>query len=260
MWDSTASADHYEFEKREHELKTDERYFKPALDEGAQSARHNGSLSSAHCILSKIFSNHPQPLLIQKEMAIDRKDTEDTSAGQELRSGLGDFVEELQQGLEHTRLEIETEIRESDGRTMAEMTETLRQLNDAIVQAQSQLDRMKAYMQFDVEKAWNALTQEAKIAAMFRKARQTSDSSHLFDWSRLEDKTRLTSALSDVFKKCHLTVEMKDLLLNDSFVQPIGDGLGMGRWIRIYTKEVKMMESIVEKAIRKSKKRDFWKF
>ena len=65
-------------EAREKELSN--RFFKPALDKGAQMARHHNTTQSAHAIVRKIVKNHPVTLQIQRELVDERGGVVHTTA------------------------------------------------------------------------------------------------------------------------------------------------------------------------------------
>ncbi|KAJ8691725.1 hypothetical protein PTI98_011264 [Pleurotus ostreatus] len=71
-------------EAREQELKQEDMFFKPVLDEGAQLKRHNNTLTSAHEILRSVAFKDPVSLLIQKELVDENRDITETDAGEEL--------------------------------------------------------------------------------------------------------------------------------------------------------------------------------
>lgn len=66
-------------EARERELASN--FLKPALDKGAQMARHHNTEQSAHEVIRRIMTNHPVALQIQLELVDQRKDISDTAAG-----------------------------------------------------------------------------------------------------------------------------------------------------------------------------------
>ena len=79
-------------EARERELR--DKLFKPAIEKGAQIARHNNTLQSAHGITRTIIwsakRHRPVPLQIQKELVIKRKDIVETTAGKAIIRELND--------------------------------------------------------------------------------------------------------------------------------------------------------------------------
>ncbi|KAF6754414.1 P-loop containing nucleoside triphosphate hydrolase protein [Ephemerocybe angulata] len=75
-------------EAREHELASDDLFFKPVLDKGANMVRHDESLASAHRVLRYLIHNDPSILQIVREIAIEKKDISETAAGEELNKAL----------------------------------------------------------------------------------------------------------------------------------------------------------------------------
>ena len=82
-WDVVPS---HEGERRERELRSDERFFKLALDQQAHLLRHDNTMESAQKIVRTIFPNHPMPLNIQRELVDEHKQLGDTIAGREFES------------------------------------------------------------------------------------------------------------------------------------------------------------------------------
>ena len=71
---------------RESELASDDALFKPVLDKGAHLLRHQNTLDTAHEILKILMDNHPLPLQIQEEVVDQKKEIEQTTAGEELKA------------------------------------------------------------------------------------------------------------------------------------------------------------------------------
>lgn len=79
MW---GEVDQKKGEKREAELR--DRFFKPAIDRGAQFLRHDNTAKTAHDIIRRIVGNDPLPLQIQIELVDEKKSLLETVAGEEL--------------------------------------------------------------------------------------------------------------------------------------------------------------------------------
>ena len=73
-------------EKREAELR--DKFFKPAIDKGAQLLRHDNTAKTAHDILRYLIHNRPLPLRIQIELVDEKKRLLETVAGEELNREL----------------------------------------------------------------------------------------------------------------------------------------------------------------------------
>ena len=94
-------------EAREQELRTDERFFKPVIDKGAQMVRHNNTPEVARAILSHLIQNKPIPLRIQVELVDEKKRFEETDAGVELNKELHELMRKHQQEMKELREELE---------------------------------------------------------------------------------------------------------------------------------------------------------
>ena len=131
MWNKD-SRDIYEL--REKELSN--RFFKAALDKGAQMARHDNTAESAHNIIRKIAKNHPVVLQIQRELVDERKDIIDTTAGDSINRELKEQIRRHQTELNNIREEVKRELEEKnrnlEERAKAEPVDLIRRLQDVI--------------------------------------------------------------------------------------------------------------------------------
>ncbi|KAG5220655.1 GTP-binding protein [Salix suchowensis] len=71
-------------EAREEELTSQDDFFKPVLERGAQLKRHDNTPASADVIVGCVASKKPRALRIQRELVDDRKVITETTAGAEL--------------------------------------------------------------------------------------------------------------------------------------------------------------------------------
>lgn len=94
-------------EAREQELKQEDVFFKPVLDEGAQLKRHNNTLTSAHEILRSVAFKDPVSLRIQKELVDENRDITETDAGEELGRELREQARKFKEQQEKLRVEME---------------------------------------------------------------------------------------------------------------------------------------------------------
>jgi hypothetical protein len=72
-----------------------QKLFKPALTEQAKLLLHDNTKSSAHKVLRTMLGNRPASLLIQRELADDRKELWSTHAGIELRGQMEELANDL---------------------------------------------------------------------------------------------------------------------------------------------------------------------
>lgn len=71
-------------EAREEELKSQDDFFKPVLERGAQLKRHYDTPASAHVIVGCVASKKPRALRIQRELVDEQRVITETTAGAEL--------------------------------------------------------------------------------------------------------------------------------------------------------------------------------
>lgn len=91
---------------RERELQTDDMFFKPAMDKGAQMVRHINAVESGHAILRRIVHNKPLPLQMQREMVDEGRKIIQTEAGLELNRELENSAQRYQEELAEVRKEM----------------------------------------------------------------------------------------------------------------------------------------------------------
>ena len=99
-------------EARENELSS--RFFKPALDKGAQMVRHHNTAQSAHDIIRMITRNHPVVLQIQRELVDEHKDIIDTAAGEDVSRELGELTRRHKDELKTLKEEMMQALMEKD--------------------------------------------------------------------------------------------------------------------------------------------------
>ena len=108
-------------EAREAELMTDDIFFKPVLDKGAQIARHENTVTSAQKIIRLVLDNHPIPLRIQVELVDEHKDISETSAGEELTQEINAQIVKHQEEMRVLREEMEQAMKDKDEETRREL-------------------------------------------------------------------------------------------------------------------------------------------
>lgn len=95
------------------ELAKEGTLFKPALEKGAQMARHENTIPSAENVIRLVLDNHPLPLRIQEELVGEGKDISQTSAGEELNRVLSAKIRRHQLVMQ----EMQHVMRSKDGET-----------------------------------------------------------------------------------------------------------------------------------------------
>jgi ElaB/YqjD/DUF883 family membrane-anchored ribosome-binding protein len=119
-------------EARERQLSTV--FFKPAIDKGAQSLRHTRTVESAHSVIRAILENNPLALQIQEELVDKHMEFPRTAAGEEIRRGLNEHSEKLEDKIREMQSELQdAERREREAREeLEEEISTLRARLDSV--------------------------------------------------------------------------------------------------------------------------------
>ena len=151
-------------EARENELSG--RFFKPALDLHAQMARHHNTAQSAHDIIRKIMTNHPEALRIQQELVDEKKDITDTEAGVTINQDLSELINRHKAELEGLREEMAEALREKDEVTRREIAKQAKELQDLVEKTEKDKKEMSSRYAEERERM------EAKIAKMGEEARK----------------------------------------------------------------------------------------
>lgn len=139
MWDKVTLA---EGEARETELKSDARFFKPALDDGAKVARHDHTTLSAHAIIRDIFSNSPLPLQLQHELVDEKKHLSETGAGTELGQQLDKLKEWFSDQMREMKEELQQLMRQNDERAVEELKAELLKSQERLARVQTDLQAL----------------------------------------------------------------------------------------------------------------------
>ena len=139
MW---SKVDPEEGEARERELKSKEKFFKPALDKGARVLRHDGSEESAHTILRHLVGREPSTLLVQDEMVNQEKDLAHTTAGADIIRELKEQAERHAEAVEDLCLGIDAARLAEDEETREILQEEARKAREKIERIRGDLERM----------------------------------------------------------------------------------------------------------------------
>ncbi|KDR76132.1 hypothetical protein GALMADRAFT_96589 [Galerina marginata CBS 339.88] len=153
-------------EAREQELATQDLFFKPVLEKGAQLLRHDNTQETAHNLLRHIIENNPLSLQIQRELVDQKKDISQTAAGEELNREL---MEQIQKHRNEMRL-LQEEMREAI-RTKDE--ETKRELEIETKKLQAEMNRV----QTDAQKLASEYNEEK--SKMEKRMQELSESARL---------------------------------------------------------------------------------
>lgn len=114
--------------ERERQLRTGDKFFKPALDSGAQLYQHHGSSESAKSIIGHLLSHDPQPLAIQRELVDEHKHISETAAGVALLADLAIEEQDYRRQLREISREIEETIKQHDREAQEELMDSQRRV------------------------------------------------------------------------------------------------------------------------------------
>jgi len=132
---------------REQQLK--DKYFKAAIENGAQLCRHTNNPESARAILRKILKNKPLVLKIQQELVDQHKDIGQTGAGAELNREISAVVARYQREIGGLEEEMQEAIEEKDEESREELEEEKRRKQEEM----KKLQKDSAEMESGFEKA-----------------------------------------------------------------------------------------------------------
>ena len=180
MWNEVSPEDG---EDREKELS--DRFFKPALDKGAQIVRHHGTPESARDIIRKIMANHPVALRVQKELVDEGKGIGDTEAGKAIseevaklirkhQADLNELRAEMAQALEERNEQMRQEI-EAERRRVEKLMETIKVAPEEMASKFAAEKWRMAVKLTKVEEAHQAKMHEEVIAHREKMERETKE-------------------------------------------------------------------------------------
>ena len=113
---------------REQQLR--DKYFKAAIEKGAQPCRHNNTPESARVILRNILKKKPLILKIQHELIDQGKGIGQTGAGAELDREIREVVERYQMEIGELEKSMRKAMEEKDEESREELEEEKRRLQE----------------------------------------------------------------------------------------------------------------------------------
>lgn len=130
--------------QREAELMREDDFFKPVLDKGARTARHENIVLSAQKIIRLILGNHPVPLRIQEELVREQKIISETSAGEELNRVIGTQIKKHQEEMRVLREEMEQAMKDKDEEVRKALEDELKGLQGKVEGLQEDRERLES--------------------------------------------------------------------------------------------------------------------
>lgn len=152
MWGEVSLEKGYE---RERELITNGKFFKSALDKGAEIRRHDNSIESGAGILRWIMSKQPVVLGIQDEIVNQGKDLAETQAAEELQREIMEEAERQRAEMAKYQEEVEAEARRIEEERKMEMerirVETLQRMEEERERELAEIRAEKLRIEREVE-------------------------------------------------------------------------------------------------------------
>ncbi|KAF7351669.1 hypothetical protein MSAN_01599700 [Mycena sanguinolenta] len=137
---------------------------------GAQIFRHDRSYTSACNILCYFVGMSPKPLLIQREMAQERKQLSQTSAGQQLEREILELLEQHQREMAGLLEEIATS---QDASSLKELEDDCQVLRDLISHRQAEVNKLAGTSRRDVAQIHSSI--DSSASAPTQKSRERDE-------------------------------------------------------------------------------------
>jgi DNA repair exonuclease SbcCD ATPase subunit len=196
-------------EAREAELIREDDFFKPVLDKGAQTARHENTVPSAERIIRLILKNNPLPLQIQMELVKDGKDISETSAGEELNQELNAKIEKYKEEVRTLREEMKQAIKDKEGEIRGELEIEMQKMRKEIVRLEndatgltSNYKREKEMLEARLTKVEGDMKQEAEnYQQEIAKLKETLKGLESNPTASEKDKVRIQRQIDELTKK-----------------------------------------------------------
>ena len=160
-------------EAREKELSSN--FLKPALDKGAQMARHHNTVQSAHNIIRCIMNNIPIVLQIQSELVDQKKDISNTSAGGAIDAELDEEKKRHEAEMKRAQEERERLMREKEEQARQAREEEARKREEEMRRAREEQERLATQRRQEMERAEQAAR---RFAEQQRREKERAEEEH----------------------------------------------------------------------------------
>jgi len=144
-------------EAREQEL-TD-KYFKAALDKGAQLVRHHDTIQSSHDVVRRIMKNDPTAFQIQRELVDERKDINHTAAGEAVSAEFSRLIKHHEAEVKALREELRHALESRDEETRMELEEATSGLKEQMDKMRTELETMASKYNEEKQRLEEAMKQ-----------------------------------------------------------------------------------------------------
>ena len=160
-------------EARERELSSN--FLKPALDKGAQMARHHDTEQSAYEVIRRIMNNHPVVLQIQHELVDQHKDVANTAAAGAVDAELDAEKKRHEAEVKKAQEEVQRKMREKEEEARRRIEEETRKREEEMRRAREEQERIAHQRRQELEQA----EREAKrLQEQARLERQRAEEEH----------------------------------------------------------------------------------
>ena len=144
-------------EARERELA--DKYFKAALDKGAQLVRHHDTVQSSHDVIRRIMKNDPTAFQIQRELVDERKDINHTAAGETVSEEFNRLIRVHEEEVKALREELRHALKTRDEETRMELEEATSELKEQMGKMKMELATMSSKYNEEKQKTEEAMKQ-----------------------------------------------------------------------------------------------------
>ncbi|KAF9463764.1 P-loop containing nucleoside triphosphate hydrolase protein [Collybia nuda] len=118
--------------QREAQLKTDHRFFAPAIGAGAKYFKHENTTLSAHDIIMNLLPTKRVVLDIQRELVVDKKSFPNTKVGQVAKRHVEEDLRKFQKGMETVSADITKAKEQGDVDVVEELQDELTEYKKTI--------------------------------------------------------------------------------------------------------------------------------
>ena len=144
-------------EARERELA--DVHFKAALDKGAQLVRHHDTIQSSHDIVRRIIKNDPTAFQIQRELVDERKDINQTAAGEAVSEEFNRLIKQHEAEVQALRDELRHALESRNEETRMELEEATNGLKEQMNRIRAELETMASKYKEEKQRMEEAMKQ-----------------------------------------------------------------------------------------------------
>ncbi|KAG9227673.1 hypothetical protein CCMSSC00406_0000681 [Pleurotus cornucopiae] len=194
-------------EAREEELKSQDDFFKPVLERGAQLKRHYDTPASAHAIVGCVASKTPRALRIQRELVDEQRVITETTAGAELGRELHEQAMKFKEERRRLQDEMDEALRQKDDQAREELEQATAELDQEMLRVQTDSQQLASCYASDKARL-KKMQQDLETAAQQESERQAAE--HRRRMADIDDRIRRTPE-SESRETMHLAARLRRL-------------------------------------------------